>query len=248
MRTLVQFLVLAMPALATDSTEAAVAKVLREVLLKKLPSPAIDTKHNWGHQKEVVTGYDVKRRGRLDWERTPITELRNDGHWTHAVVTLKDPAKTLGFEIEDLKPAANGAIAFTAKLSAKDVYLKFEQQVWARGVRTFSNETRATCQAAVHLQCELSQRLEPVPGSSFPVMVLKLHVAKAELFYDHLIVEHTLGLGGDAAKLIGDATHKLITRIKPSLEKDLIAKANAEIVKATNEKEVKLSLASLLKK
>ena len=127
--------------------------------MQKLPSPALDTRHNWGNQRDCVIGYDIKRQGRLDWTRTPITEKRNDGQWTHLVVTLPDPAKTLNFEIADLKSNSDGVIFFTAKLRAKDVHLKFEQQFWTRGVRVLSNETRATCQSAIDLHCELTKRI-----------------------------------------------------------------------------------------
>jgi hypothetical protein len=161
---------------------------------------------------------------------------------------LKEPAKTLSFELSKLTSPETGKLTFSAALRASEVSLKVEQQQWNRGVRTFSNETRATCKAAVHMDCELTQRLETKPGATLPEMVLKLKVTKAELFYDDLMIEHTLGLGGDAAKLIGDATHKLLTRIKPSVERDLIAKANAAIVKATSEKEVRVSLESMFKK
>lgn len=248
MRALAALLALTLSTAAADSTETAVSKLLRDLIIQKLPSPALETRHNWDHKKEVVVGWDIERRGRLDWIRTPRKELKNDSLWTHLVVTLKDPAKNLNFQIEDLKPSDGGRIAFTAKLQSSDVHLKFEQRIWKRGVRVMSNETRATCQAAVHMQCVLGRRLEADPGTSLPAVVLKLNVTKAEIYYDKLMVEHTLGVGGDAAKIIGETTHKLLTQIKPNLERDLIAKANAAIVKAANDKEVRVGLEGLLKK
>jgi hypothetical protein len=61
-----------------------------------------------------------------------------------------------------------------------------------------------------------------------------------------LAVDHTLGVGGDAAKVLGEAAIKFAKAVKPSLEKDLLAKANAAVVKAADTKEVKIELDKLL--
>ncbi len=225
-----------------------VAKILQQVIVQKLPSPAVSTKHNWDHQKEFVVGYDVKRRGVFNWVATPRTEKKNEGHWSHLTIGVNEPATKLHLELTNLKSMENGPLTFQAALRAESVSLNVKQQIWARGVRVLSDETRATCKAAVHIDCELSQRLELKPGATLPEIVFKLKVTKAELFYTDLRVQHTLGVGGDAAKIIGETTHKMLNKMKPSVERDLIAKANAAIVKSASDKEVRLGLASLMKK
>jgi hypothetical protein len=62
--------------------------------------------------------------------------------------------------------------------------------------------------------------------------------------YDHFVTEHIAGLGGDAAKLLGDALQKIL---RPALEKKLLPKASAAIVKAADTKELRVSLGSLVK-
>jgi hypothetical protein len=62
------------------------------------------------------------------------------------------------------------------------------------------------------------------------------------------VVEHIAGLGGEAAKLLGDAARGSIKQWRPSMEHELLAKANVAIVKAGDTKEVRVSLSKLLGK
>ena len=74
-----------------------------------------------------------------------------------------------------------------------------------------------------------------------------MKVAKADLGYDNLKFDHVAGVGGEAAQLIGEAAHSMLKQWRPSIERDLLAKANAAIEKAGEHKEVRLSLAKLFK-
>jgi hypothetical protein len=47
--------------------------------------------------------------------------------------------------------------------------------------------------------------------------------------------------------MIGETAHSLLNQWRPSIERDLLAKANAAIVKAGEQKEVRLSLSKLVK-
>jgi hypothetical protein len=89
-------------------------------------------------------------------------------------------------------------------------------------------------------------RLEPNPKSFFPDIVFRVRVTDARLTYDNVVVEHTLGVGGDAAKLLGDALLDAVKQWKPSLERDLLIKANKAIIKAGDTKEVRISITKLL--
>lgn len=240
-------LALMLPAAPTEPADVtAVAEVLRGVLVQKIPSPAVSTKHNWGHQREVITGYDLKRRGPLNWDGRPRKEMKNDGHWTHLTVSIEDPDRNVHLELTDIKSPEPGRLTFSSAVRSPSVRLNVKQQMWKLGVRVFSNETRAVCKAAVHMDCEVTHRLNMQPGSSLPDLILTMKVHKAEVFYKDLRIEHTLGMGGDAAKVVGEATHNLLTRLKPSIERDLQAKANAAIVKAADGKEYRVELAKLI--
>jgi hypothetical protein len=75
-----------------------------------------------------------------------------------------------------------------------------------------------------------------------------MRVLSSNIFYDHLVTEHVPGIGGEMAEWIGDAGHNLLKHLKPSLERNLLEKANTAIVRAADTKEVRLSFGSWLPK
>ena len=128
-----------------------------------------------------------------------------------------------------------------------DVDLKFEQQLWQNGLRLYSGETRGRCHAALLLKCEIVSRTEKKAGSLLPDVIVRGRATEAQLFYQDLVIEHTAGIGGDGAKVLGDAAVHTVKQVKPDLERDLLAKANAAIVKAADTKEVRVSFDALVK-
>jgi hypothetical protein len=219
---------------------AQLADTLRTLLLKYMPDPIVQSSHDWGHQKEYPVGGRVR-----DGRGEPVMEKRNDGTWRRVAVRAPDPARSLTVVIADVATPEPGKVTFTARL-AVDCDIRFEQQVWKKGVRLYSGETRGRCHAAAALKCEVTTRTERPPGGFVPDLVLRVRVTEAQLSYDNLVVEHTAGLGGDAARVLGDALISTVKQAKPSLERDLLAKANAAVVKAADTREVRVSLGKLL--
>jgi hypothetical protein len=234
-----------LPAAEPPPDTTALTAVLRDLLLKNLPDPLVRTSHDWGRQAETTVGWTVRRSGPLRWDTEPRKAMRNDGHWHRLTVVAKDPPRTLALGIKDVVAPEDGKLTFVAHVGA-DVDLRFEQQLWKGGLRVYSGETRARCRAAVRLTCESTSRFDRKPGAVLPDAVLRVRVTAAEVFYDGLVVEHTLGVGGDAARLLGEAAHRLMKQLKPSLERDLLAKANAAVVKAGDTKDVRVEFAKLL--
>ena len=68
---------------------------------------------------------------------------------------------------------------------------------------------------------------------------------KADVSHEDLVVEHLAGVGGSGAKLMGEALHSGLQQWRPSLERKLLEKANAAVVKAADTKEVRISLGKL---
>jgi hypothetical protein len=216
------------------------ADTLRTLLLKYMPDPIVQSAHGWGRQKEYAVG------GRFrDGRGESVTEMRNDGTWRRIAVRAPNPNQSLAVGIKDVAAPEPGKVTFNAHIGV-DCDIRFEQQIWKKGVRLYSGETRGRCHAAVSLKCEVTSRAEPKPGSFLPDLVFRVRVTDAQLFYDNLVVEHTAGVGGDAARLLGDALIGTVKQAKPSLERDLLAKANAAVVKAADTKEVRVSLGKLL--
>jgi hypothetical protein len=207
------------------------SQTLRDLLLRHLPDPIVESNRHWGQQKEPRFG---PRRG-----------LRNDGHWQRVKVEAIDPAKSLVLAINGLATPEPGKTTFDAYLGL-DTRLTYEQQVWKAGRRLYGGSTRARCRAALKLSCELTSRLEAKPGAVLPDAVVRVRVVHAGLNYTDLVVEHTAGLDGEAARKVGELVHKFLGQMKPNLERDLLAKANAAIVKAADTKEVRVALDQLL--
>ena len=70
---------------------------------------------------------------------------------------------------------------------------------------------------------------------------------RREARFDHFQLEHINGVGGDLAKLIGEAAQARLEQWRPSLERDLLERADAAVVKAADTKEVRLSVMKLFK-
>lgn len=227
-------------AAAVEPDTEQLAATLRTLLLANLPDPLVKTDRGWGAQKEIVVG--LKWHGlKPETQKSP----RNDGHWQRARIVAVDPAKSLALGLKDLKYPEPGKATVTAMLGL-DVRLKFEQQLWNRGHRLYAGETRATCRAALALECEVTNRIEPKPGAVLPDVVLRIRVTDAKLFYADLVCEHTAGLDGEAAKKLGELVHDFLAKAKPQVERDLLARANAAVVKAADSKEVRISFDKLL--
>ncbi len=134
-----------------------------------------------------------------------------------------------------------------------DLYLAFDgratywHHVWESGVRLYAGSVRARFRAKVLLRCEVTSRLEA--GKYFiPDAVFRMRAKQAHLAYDNLVFEHIPGIGGDAAKILGGAFHGAIRQWHPSLERGLLQKGNAAIVKAADTKDVRLSLGRVFSK
>ena len=233
------------PATMTVEETKALSNVARQLIVKFLPDPALTTKKNWGHQKEVVVRFNGERKGPFNWKFEPKKELKNDGHWTALTLSAVEPETKLGIELKDVTTPEPGKTTFTAILSSP-VKFEFEQQFWKSGIRLLSGETRGRCETTTVLNCETTSKLDWTPGKLLPTQILRVKVTKADVIYENLKIEHTAGVGGDAAKVIGETVLKAVKLMKPNLEKDLLEKANAAIVKAGDSKDLKLELDKMI--
>ncbi|HMF14511.1 MAG TPA: hypothetical protein VKE94_19480 [Gemmataceae bacterium] len=255
--SLVALLVLARPGLAqstkhpqlpnplsllnTSSTEA-IAGNFRAALVKAMPSPLYEDAKTWGRTKDVTT---IHWRGQgLAVHPEKVIKQKKDGDWRKTRLTADNLADTLVFDLRGLQSPEPGRVTFTIFLSF-DASVRSDHQKWNEGTKLWNTTLKARMRVKLALDCELTARLDD-KGELLPDAVIRLHATKADLKYDNLVVEHAAGLGGAAAKLIGDAAHRIVNEFKPSLERDLLAKADAAIVKAADTKEIHVKLSDLL--
>ena len=203
------------------------ARQLRGFVLEFLPDPLFEDVKKWGQQK-----------------RGPGGKLRNEGRWLKYRITGRDLARTLQLRVTD--HVKEGGLTKFRVLIDFDAGVLLERQTWKAGLRLYSGSTRARFHIHLALGCELTSRAEKGKGW-FPEMVFRLKVTSSEFRHNSVVVEHTAGLGGDAAKLLGEAVLEVVKAVKPNLERDLATKVNAAILKAGDTKEVRVSLEDLLK-
>lgn len=219
-------------------TEAELSGNLRGLLLDNLPDPLYDKSVDWGRTKSVKV--PRLNRGRVYLDRVE----KNDGRWRKLQVEALNPKNTLALDIRHVENPEPGKVTFTVHLAA-DVRLDGTQQHWESGLKLYSTSVRGRARVQAMLHCETTMKTEFV--KLLPEVVLSFKVTKAETAYDNLVVEHVVGVGGEAAKLIGDAGHELIHHWKPSLERNLLERANRAVEKALADKTVRLTLSKLFK-
>ena len=222
---------------------AAIAKLMREQALKQMPTPLVKANDGWGKQKEFAVGKRMLRNP----NRFPDapTELINDGLWRRFTVLARDPEKTLAIGFAELVRPAPDTLNVTLNV-AMDIDFKMEHQLWLRGRQLYSGETRGHCKGAVQLKSLVVHKTEFKPGTLLPEVKLKVTTTDAKIFYDGLTIDHTAGLDGEDAKKVGDLVIDLVRKVKPDLERELLEKGNAAIVKAAGTKEIKLELDKLM--
>jgi hypothetical protein len=221
-----------------NTSSLALSAALRSYLVKAVPSIDYEKKSGWGTTTRVLTGVKLKDgKGRY--------AEKNTGTWKKTRVTSPALAQTLVLVLKDIKEQAPGTFTFSLDL-AFPARIDYTQQKWASGVRLYEAIVRARMEVAFALRCEVSVRLEAGKGL-FPDAVVHLRVLGSDLKYNKLVVEHVAGLGGAAAKVMGGVILAGIKKRHPSLERHLLEKANAAIVKAGNNKEVRIGLDKVMK-
>ena len=215
-------------------------KALKPFLIDALPATLYEKTDNWDHQVLVPVG--VKWRGiRPQLTKSP----RNHGEWKKLIISTQELPRTMDLKIYDVKTIDAEKQTFKVFLTFQmGVY--YDQQNWESGARLWSGSVRARAQIKLDMDCENTLRIE-FDKNGLPDFILRLRVTGAKLHYDKLVVEHINGIGGDAAKLIGDAAHRCMNQWRPSIERDLLAKANAAIVKAADTREIRVGFGGLIK-
>jgi hypothetical protein len=230
------------PATLNDRSIETLESNLRDLILQECPDPLFEDQKNWGHTASVTTGVTLKVKG-LKVHPEVKHQEKNHGTWRKIRVTGLDLPKTLTFDIRDVRKLDEGRTQFNVAVTF-NAHMDGTQQNWSNGIKLYDASLRAHFRVKLALTCETTSRIEPVEGWLVPDFIFRLRVTEARADYDHFVTEHIAGLGGDAARMLGDALQKIL---RPALEKKLLPKASAAIVKAADTKEIRVSLSSLAK-
>jgi hypothetical protein len=214
--------------------------LLKPILIDALPKVLHESSDNWGHQVNVPVG--LKWNGlKPSVQKSP----RNHGEWKRLTITTRNLPRTLDLKIHDVKNVNAEKQTFKVFLTFQ-MGVEYEQQNWESGARLWSGSVRARAQVKLEMECENTIRVE-LDKNFLPDFIIRARATSAKLTYDKLVVEQINGVGGDAAKIIGAAVHNVVKQARPSIERDMLAKANAAIVKAADTKEIRVGFGSLLK-
>jgi len=225
---------------STLSTEKLAAN-LQELLIQELPDPLLEEQPGWGRTASAATGLKWKGKG-LHGHPEVTHENKNQGTWRKVRISAIDLPRSLILDIHDVRKLDQGRTQFDVSMSL-DAHLDATQQNWAKGIKLYDGSLRARFRVKMALRCQVATRIES-EGTLVPDLIFRLRVTQADINYDHFVTEHIAGLGGDAARLLGDALQKAL---RPWLQGRVLPKADSAIVKAADTKEVRLRLASILK-
>lgn len=224
-----------------DEAYSQIAKAFKPVLVSSVPATLYEKTDNWGHEVMVPTG--LKWRG---LKATVTKSPRSHGEWRKMIITTQDLKRTLDLQIHDVKTINSEKQTFKVFLTFQmGVY--YDQQNWESGIRLWSGSVRARTQVKVHMDCENTLKFN-IDKNGLPDVSLRLRVIGAKVDYDNLVFEHVNGIGGDGAKLIGKAVHNAMKQWRPSIERDLLAKAGDAIVRAADTREIRIGFGGLVKK
>jgi hypothetical protein len=230
--------------LLTSGSADALAGSLRGCLIHAVPDPLYESNRDWGRTARVARG--IKWTGKdLPLKPEIIKGEKNQGDWRKVRVTAPNLPDNLIVDLRNVRPAEPGHMTFTVFL-AFDARVEYRHQKWEAGVRLYDASARARIRVKATLDCELTSRIEPADFlmSDF---IFRIRVTKSDVRFENVVLEHAAGIGGEGAKLLGDAVRHSLQEWHPSLERELLAKANDAIVKAGDTKEVRLSLLNLMK-
>jgi hypothetical protein len=223
----------------------ALAGSLRGYLVRTAPTVLYEASPGWGQTARVPNG--LKWTGKVVPLHPHVQFAeKNEGDWRRIRITAPNLADSLVFDLRNVRTLEPGHLTFDIFV-AFEARAEYEHQKWGAGIRLFSGSAQARFHAHALVTCDVASRLEQ-DGGLLPDAVFTWHVTRADVGYDNLVMEHIAGVGGDAAKFIGDAFHAALREWRPSLERDLLTRADAAIVKAGQAREVRISLMQWFKK
>jgi hypothetical protein len=236
-----QFTPSAEPPALEDKDVVALERSLRELLVKNAPDPLFEKGYNWGHTERVPRGIEWH-----DFKPSVQYSDKEDGVWRKVKVVAPNLGDTLVLDIRNVRGKPDGPTVFDVSTSL-GVLVHYDQQTWQNGHRLYAGSVRARVRVKVLLTCEMTSKIE-FGKSYLPEVTFRLRVAKADLNYDHFTVEHAYGWGGDVARAMGESAERWLHERHPELERELLDRANAAIVKAADTREIKLGLGGAFRK
>jgi hypothetical protein len=215
-----------------------IGEMMKPYLVDALPKVLYEHNRSWG--RTTMAMHAIRWHGlRPEIEKTP----HNDGHWQKLRIVPRDPRTNLAFSLSEPKVIDADRRTFKAYV-AFVAGLEYEQQLWEKGVRLYSGSTRAHVRVQALLDVESTLRWD-TSKSAIPDLVLRLKITKATVRMNDFVVEHTAGIGGTGAKLIGEGIEGIVKEAQPGLQERLQERMEAALVKAGDTRDIRLGFGAL---
>jgi hypothetical protein len=208
------------------SPNQALAEMAKEVLLKSLP-PEYEKRENWGHQKDVVTGYEWRQ---IDghWQPQKVTKKLNDGQWRMYRVKLDNAARNLQIRFTTPHQADDGRTAFQVFLTAK-LGVEADQEQWTMGIKGLNFQVAG--EATIAARLDLAVAIHPVLGAGFGTIEVQPEVTAIDLRLVDLSLKRLDIIHGDLAHELGHAFEDILAGELHKKEGEITKKINLEIAK-----------------
>jgi len=220
--------------LPTESL-ADLSRLLKDVMVQNLP-PVLHYENagNWGQQASVprLQGFKVVR------------VERNHGNWLKTRAISGALARHLEVNVQNVRITEGDCLRMNVRL-ATPVVLEYEQQNWQGGVKVFASSARARLRIQLDLSLESHVKMD-AQGEWLPDVLIDFKVVNARVSYDHFVLEKVNGIGGDTARLTGEAVRAAVGRWMPSLERQALNQAREAVLRAGQKREVRVGLAKLM--
>lgn len=227
--------------LGSEHRAAMLTQLLRPVVLAALPQPLFVYEKSWGATRRTPNGLTWRGRG-LRVRPEIQYALKNHGHWQRTVLLAEGLPASLVFQVRNLESPAPDRRTFEVILGLP-LRVSQEEQRWEHGIQLYATEVRCRLRAVVVLHCQTRLKMEPGPRQ-LPDVAVVFEVNSIHLAYEQLSFDHLAGLGGEAAEQLGKLLVSAIRQLKPSLERDLVQRLEAGLLRAAQKKEWKVSLSA----
>jgi hypothetical protein len=206
--------------------EAALSGALKEALIESMAGPSYPFEHNWGNQITIRT----PDGGRVVWEGIKSrfeTHYREDhlnhGLWIRGTVAIENPAQELVLNFSDFRPAP-GLLEVTFKVSARAMFRANAQvREYNHGAHLFS--VTAGARAVGHLN--MTMKISLTDNATR----LSWEVVESDLTYSDVTLDRLSAMGGESARVLGDAITGGFRQFFASKRAKMLADARNEISK-----------------
>jgi hypothetical protein len=221
------------------ASDDAIDLLISDLTRRALPEKYED-RSNWGGQKEILTGLQVKREG-LRIRTNRRKKKVNHGTWRRYQIEPADAA-ALQVKVRNLRLDGEGQFTLDVTTDAR-LHAVAQLTQWNRGLRLASVSCEADARVWLKLEMLVAVKFEREEG--LPTVVIRPKVTKAELKLRDFRLRRVGEFKGALVKELGRQLRNVIDRRVAAEQGRLAARINQQI--EANQDDLRLSLSEFAK-